>query len=151
MGTQSPAPVLVVGDDEDIRYSLRSLLEDARHPVAEAVSTNQAIIYLRATPVGHVVLLDFLMPGGDADILLRAVKRGARLRRHCYVLIPATRPESFSQEAQRLIADVCVHVVLKPFDVDDVLRAVDTAAALLGVSLLHRFAARTRALVTRRR
>jgi hypothetical protein len=61
-------------------------------------------------------------------MLLRAVEHDATLKRHRYVLMPATPPEFFSEDDQRLIAERCTAVVLKPFDVDDVLRAVDAAA-----------------------
>jgi CheY-like chemotaxis protein len=150
MSAQSAAPVLVVDDDADIRDTLRAVMEDARHPVAEAASATEALRYLRAAPSPHVVLLDFLLAGGNAGTLLRAVEHETTLKRHCYVLIPASPLTAFPQDDQRLIATTCVEVVLKPFDIDELLQAVDAAAAQLPVSWLRRLATRTSVLIRRR-
>jgi CheY-like chemotaxis protein len=151
MNAQSAAPVLVVDDDEDIRETLRVLLEDAQYPVAEAASSAQALDYLRAASSPHVVLLDFLMPGENAGTLLRALQHDATLRRHRYILIPASPVTTFSKEDQRLIAKLCTEVVQKPFEVDNLLRAVDDAAAQLRGSALRRLARRIRVITRPRR
>jgi CheY-like chemotaxis protein len=151
MGTQSPAPVLVVDDDADIRETLRTLLEDVPYLVNTAASSAEALAYLRAASSPHVVLLDFLLAGANAGALLRAVLHEATLRRHRYILIPASPVKTFPKEDQRLIAKLCTEVVQKPFDIDDMLRAVDHAAGQLTHSAFGRFARRIRVITQPRR
>jgi CheY-like chemotaxis protein len=151
MNAQSAAPVLVVDDDEDIRETLRIVLEDAQYPVAEAASSAEALDYLRGARSPHVVLLDFLMPEENAGVLLRALRHEATLRRHRYILIPALPVRTFPKEDQRLIAKLCTEVVEKPFNVDNLLRAVDEAAAHLESSVMRRLARRIRVITRPRR
>ncbi len=135
MSPSQPAPmVLVVEDEQSIRLALHFFLEDEDYQVAEASSVAEARDYLRAAASPYVVLLDFRMPGGNADVLLRAVEADARLRRHRYVLIPASQITLFSQDAQRLIHLFCAEVVYKPFDLLTLLAAVKRAEAQLSTS-----------------
>src|SRR5215475_14350466 len=48
MGTRPTALVLVVDDDEDIRETLRTLLDDVLYQVNTVASTAEALDYLRA-------------------------------------------------------------------------------------------------------
>jgi CheY-like chemotaxis protein len=150
MNAQSAAPVLVVDDNEDIRETLRMVLEDAQYPVAEAASSAEALDYLLGASSPHVVLLDFQMPVENAGHLLRAVEKDASLRRHAYILIPALPVRTFPKADQRLIAKLCTEVVEKPFDVDKLLRAVDDAAQLTG-SMIRRLARRIKVITRPRR
>jgi DNA-binding NtrC family response regulator len=126
------APILVVDDDDDIRVSVRLILTEDGYPtVAEATTMTNAAAYLSTASVAHVVLLDFRNPHGDADLLLHLVQRQVALQRHRYILTPASRITRFSEEAQQLISAICTEVVYKPFDVADILVAVQRAAAQL--------------------
>ncbi len=151
MGTQPTALVLVVDDDEDIRESLRTLLEDVPYHVNTVASTAEALDYLRAASAPHVVLLDFLMPTGNAGALLRAMRHEATLRRHRYILIPASPVRIFPKEDQRLIAKLCTEVIQKPFEIDHLLKAVDHAAGQLTGSALGRLARRISVITQPRR
>ena len=142
MGAASPAPapqpaswhapILLVEDDDDIREVLRFFFEDEGFSaVAEAATMAEAAGYLSTAPLAHVVLLDFRNPHGDADVLLRLVERDAALQRHRYILMPASHVTQFSQEAQRLINAICTEIVYKPFNVDNILAAVERAEAQL--------------------
>lgn len=123
------APLLIVDDDGDIRDTMRVFFESEGHVVAEADSTAAALRYLRRARKPHMVLLDFLMPAENADVLLGAVAQDTVLRRHCYLLMSATPRTCFSEEAQGLIATLCAEVLLKPFDLADLLAAVAHAEA----------------------
>lgn len=125
------APVLIVDDDEDIRATLRIVAEDAGYKVVDVSSIRDALNHLRAATTGHVVLLDFLLPPENADVLLSAVENDKALRRHRFVLMPANPPTRFSHEAQRLIAAWCSEVVTKPFELAAILASIQRAEAQL--------------------
>ncbi len=131
MPVSTHAPVLLVEDDECIREAVTLLLEDAGYAVTALTSVTDAQTHLSAASCAHVVLLDFLLPPGNAGTLLRAIDQDATLARHCYVLMPASNVTLFSDEAQRLIAAHCTEVVYKPFDVERLLAVVEQAAAHL--------------------
>jgi CheY-like chemotaxis protein len=127
MTAQSVVPVLVVEDDPDIRDSIRAVLEEVGYAVFAAATAGEALDYLHGTVPAHVVLLDYVLPDGGVG-LLHAAKRDPGLKRHCYVLVTAAQLDQFSDEEQRLIADVCLEVVDKPFDMDNLLKALAAAA-----------------------
>lgn len=127
------APLLIVDDDADIRDTFQLLFESEGYLVVVVASIAAALTFLRHATAPLVVLLDFLLPPENADSLLEAVEQEAPLRRHRYLLIPATPPTRFSQEAQQLIARVCMEVILKPFDVSVLFAAVARAEAQLPV------------------
>ncbi len=59
-----PARILVVDDEEDIRFSLRGILEDEGYEVLEAESAENALARLAKEPVG-LVFLDIWLSGMD--------------------------------------------------------------------------------------
>lgn len=134
--SQAPghAPLLIVDDDADIRNTMQTLFESEGFPIVGVDTIAEAQTYLRRAADAHVVLLDFLLTPENADSLLSAAEQEATLRRHRYLLIPATPPTRFSQEAQQLIATVCTEVILKPFDLSVLLATVARAEAQLSAS-----------------
>src|SRR5687768_15619315 len=54
--------VLVVDDDEDIRETLRDVLQDEGYVVATARDGQQAMHYLAANAAQVIMLLDLMMP-----------------------------------------------------------------------------------------
>lgn len=127
------AHVLVVDDDEANRESLRFVLEDAGHQVREAATGGEALAVLRAAPEGLVVLLDLLMPGVvDGLGVLRAAAADADLAaRHAWVVVTAASERELAA-ASGPAAEVGALVVRKPFDIDELLVAVASAAERAG-------------------
>lgn len=128
--------VLVVDDDEAIRFALRMVLEEAQHTVEEAANGIQALAQLRSAPPDErlVVLLDYMMPQLDGAAVLSAVARDHKLAtRHAYfVLTAAPRTAPFALD--HLARALDVRVIIKPFDIDELLAAVEAAAQRLEVS-----------------
>lgn len=60
-GTQ-PRPVLVVDDHEDIRSSIKDMLETFGYAVATAANGKEALDYLKQGPLPCLILLDLTMP-----------------------------------------------------------------------------------------
>ena len=120
---------LVVDADEDIRLALRTLLEDAGYRVSDATTWQEARRYPRSHPGALVILLDVSMPR-PRDVLLQRVLRSAtHTRRHGLVLL-STQPTSAGALGHALGVALAlgVPIVPKPFNIDDLLAAVTSAA-----------------------
>ena len=65
--------VLVVDDEEDIRYSLRGILEDEGYDVTEAVSAERAL-ELASEQRPDLVFLDIWLPGMDGLTALDSLR-----------------------------------------------------------------------------
>jgi two-component system chemotaxis response regulator CheY len=125
------AQVLVVDDDQDIRETIRFLLEDAGHEVFEAQDGLEALKLLQASPHPMVVLLDFMMPRLDGAGVLGTVAGDRYLAScHRYILMTAVQ-WSLPQALNSLLKDLAVPVLFKPLDIDQLLDAVDQAACCL--------------------
>ena len=68
------ARVLVVDDDESIRFLLRTVLELQDYDVVEAENGAEALLYYQADPV-DVVITDMLMPVMDGQELMIELQR----------------------------------------------------------------------------
>jgi CheY-like chemotaxis protein len=123
--------VLVVDDDPDIRWVLRTLLTEAGYTVAEAPDGAAALDHLRTCSHCMVVLLDLQMPGVSGAHVIEAVAMDADLAsRHAYLLLTAnarTLPLAFVN----LLTKLAVPVLAKPFEAVELLVRVAEAAARL--------------------
>lgn len=127
------ADVLVVDDDISIRETLRMVLEDEGHAVEEAEDGLGALDALYAAGSPHVVLLDLMMPRLDGAGVLGVVATDRGLAtRHAYALITATS-QTQSLAFVRLLAELQVPVLRKPFDIDLILETVVALSARLGI------------------
>lgn len=123
--------VLVVEDDQDIREVMVEYLQDAGYTVYEAPDGRPALERLRSHPEGLVVLLDLMMPGMDGYALLQAVGEESPLAtRHAYILVSATS-RTLPLKVAAILKQLNVKSVPKPFDLDELLAAVQKAASTL--------------------
>ncbi len=123
--------VLVVEDDEDIRESMRLILEGEGYQVLEAPDGAAGLAILQQSLSALVVLVDFRMPRMDGIAMLREVaKYDSLARRHVYVLVTANY-DQLPPGGADLIASLAVGTVKKPFDVDVLLSAVARACDAL--------------------
>ena len=75
------ATVLVVDDDEDIRFATRSVLEEEGYAVQLAANGEEALRCLRSPPQPKLVLLDLRMPEMDGHAFLRELEADPELGR----------------------------------------------------------------------
>lgn len=123
--------VLVVDDDEAIRETLQTLLEDAGYRVEEATEGMEALRRLRAGSERMVVLLDLMMPGLDGAGVLGTVAGDRRLmQQYAFILITANH-NTLTLALANLLRNLDVPFVSKPFDVDHLVQVVDAAARRL--------------------
>ena len=129
----TPAPqVLLVDDEPAIRTVLRWLFEDAGYVVQEATDGSAAIDLLVASATQLVVLFDLKMPGMSGYELLRLlVGKPGWAARHAFLMMTAASGPFEQADVLPLLQQLSISVVLKPFDVEEVLAAVDTAATRL--------------------
>lgn len=122
--------VLLMEDDDDIRETLRFLLEEADYTVLEAPDGVAGLSLLRASQQRLVVLVDYRMPRLDGISVLREVSTDRRLARHVYLLVTANYDQLPSGTPEVLDA-LAVSTLRKPFDIDTVLAAVRSARTRL--------------------
>lgn len=123
--------VLVVDDDESIRETLRTVLEDADYAVEEASDGLGALKCLRACREKMVVVLDLMMPGLDGAGVLGAVAGDRKLtQQFAFILITANH-NTLTLALANLLKNLDVPFVSKPFDVDHLVGVVNAAARRL--------------------
>jgi CheY-like chemotaxis protein len=121
--------VLVVDDDDAIRETLRSVLEDAGYSVLEAHDGLAAIQRLRRSRTPMVVLLDLMMPGLDGAGVLKEIAGDSHLmRRFAFVLVTASH-KMLTPSFVKLLSNLSIPIITKPWDIDYLLKAVASAAA----------------------
>lgn len=131
MASDRGIPVLVVDDDAEIRETLELALEEAGYPVFQAADGQTALRELRSSAHSMVVLVDQLMPHLEGTDFMRIVSRdGDELRRHRYVLMTAS-PRLLTETDAAELATAEIPVLSKPFNLDDILSLVASAASHL--------------------
>ncbi len=127
-----PTEILVVDDDPEIRETMRFALEDEGYSVTDAEDGESALQMLRGSQHGMVVLVDEIMPNLQGTEMLCAVAADPDLAsRHTYVLVTASAKITTIEERIRELAGLDVPIVAKPFDLTELLAAVETASGAL--------------------
>ncbi len=114
--------ILVVDDDRGVRFTVRSVLEDAGLEVLEAADGQAALEVLAASAPVHVVITDLRMPGMDGMALLEALRGGPQR----VIVITAFGDERTAVAAMKAGA---WDYFRKPFEIDELLAVVERATA----------------------
>ncbi|HEX9052530.1 MAG TPA: response regulator [Anaeromyxobacter sp.] len=116
----SPAPVLVVDDNEALRDNLAEALELEGYAVAVAANGEAALDRLAREPLPRAVLLDFMLPGISGADLLERIRKDPRLAGVRVVMTTGSVGiRSFTASADA--------VLTKPFGVRELLSALKKA------------------------
>src|SRR5262249_19558825 len=112
--------VLVVDDDDDIRETIISLLEDEGIGAAGAINGEQALTYLRGTSPPSFILLDLMMPIMDGPQFRAEQVRDGRL-----AAIPVVVLSGHAHARSMASTMGVAEVMLKPLTLDRLLAVVD--------------------------
>lgn len=112
--------ILFVEDDPDIRHLVKTILRLEGYPVVVAASAAEMYECLAASP--SAILLDTNLPDADGFDLCRLLKSADPDRP--VILLSAPISPSIERLAREAGADA---ILSKPFDVDDLARAVRAA------------------------
>lgn len=128
-------PVLIVDDDQDIRETIRFMLEDEGYPVLEAEGGVQALGILHTHPAPLIVLVDRTMPRlNGPDLLHRVLDEPALQNGYAYIYLIAGARD-LPPNLQQVLAALHAPLVYKPFTVDALLAAVARAEQQLRTTL----------------
>jgi CheY-like chemotaxis protein len=117
---------MVVDDEPDVRLIARLVLNAAEFEVREVDSGEAAIAELSAGRSPDVILLDVRMPGLDGWAVLRHIRSDPALEHLPVVVFTADMGARSEAPAELRRGDV---LITKPFQADELLRAVQTAVA----------------------
>jgi len=110
--------ILVVDDDAAIRGLIRLVLRRDNYNVEEAINGEEAMARMRIKKYDAVVLDLMMGPGNGVEVLdaLKTKRPGEK----CVIVVSATSERTINQlDGENIFAKI-----RKPFDVDDLLRAV---------------------------
>ena len=114
------ATILVVDDEELIRWSLTSRLEDEGYRVLNAENARQAIE--RLSEGVDLVLLDYKLPDGDGVSVLKQIKAY-----DADILVILLTAHSSIQLAVEAMKEGAYHYANKPFNLDEIVLLVQKA------------------------
>lgn len=119
--------VLIVDDDDEIRYLLQDMLQEEGFEVDTARDGREALNILQRES-GWVVLLDIMMPNIDGREVLRQLEQNQPLLDNNKIALMSAGGR-LAQERHRLDGNVVRALLPKPFDLDEVLSVVHRLAS----------------------
>ena len=118
------ADILLVEDSPEVSMTVREILATAGHSVEDAPSGKEALVLLKASKF-DLIVTDIWMPGMDGIALLKEI-RGAG-NTIPVVVISGGAPNAPLTYTAPLAATFGANMVIyKPFEKDELLKAVDT-------------------------
>jgi len=122
--------VLVVDDDELLRWALREALRRAGFDVREAGDARQARLHLQAGV--DLVLLDLQLPDGDGRVLFRELRAN---HPDCPAILMTASPTRDDERDARALG--ALHYTGKPFDLHDMIDVVRGGLGLQATNSRH--------------
>jgi len=121
MDPSSPSrlEVLVVDDDDDLRETMREVIEEEGFSVCAAKSAGAAITHLAAHPPPRLILLDLAMPEMDGLTFAKQLRRNGAFAQIPVIIVSAV-VQGLVQSELRWATDV----LTKPLHLSDLLRVV---------------------------
>jgi len=118
-----PRRVLVVDDDEQLRYVLRETMSEDGYEVEAASNGREALAIIERWPP-DLIVLDLMMPVMDGESFRQEQRRLGLAEQVPLIVLSASR--EMRSAAERVGAAASVP---KPFDLDDLLETVNRLAS----------------------
>ena len=119
--------MLLVDDDEEVAALVGEMLEHLGYRVAHATSATEALCALENARKVDLVFSDVMMPGGMNGVEL------AREIRTRALGVPVLLTSGYAEAARKSAAAEGVHVLAKPYSLEDLAtalrEAIDSAGA----------------------
>ncbi len=122
--------VLIADDDDDIRASLRYLIESAKYSVLETTNGVQTLEYVNVCDTPTIVLLDLTMPQMSGFEVMRSFAATHQLPHAVRFILLTARNPYFTEEDSQVLNELHVPLVKKPFDIDEILLIINKTAQL---------------------
>ncbi len=120
--------ILIVEDDESIHAGLRALFLEEGYTVMDAFSGKQALDLLRGINLPLVVLLDWRLPDMDGGRVFATAHTEMPSDHGRAFIFCTANSDTLPLATVRLMAEMHVPLVRKPFDIDELLEVVADAA-----------------------
>ncbi|MCA1621206.1 MAG: response regulator [Acidobacteria bacterium] len=117
----SEKTVLVVEDEEDIRFLLKAVLESEGYQVTEA-TTGKDAVRIAAEAAPELILMDISLPLLDGLSATRQIRAEEALRE-----VPIIAVSAYHTARRRAIRAGCSDLIGKPIDVEELKAAVRQA------------------------
>jgi signal transduction histidine kinase len=122
MQTAQPRTVLIIEDDEELRFSLVLALEDAGYRVKASAASDEGLRLAREHQPA-VIVCDVHLREGDGRALLKTLRQDGDLASCQFVLMTGDVKGAPQRTGMELGAD---DYLAKPFTIDEFLRCVET-------------------------
>ena len=120
--------VLIVDDVQDLRDSIRYLLEGEGYEVLEATDGRSALATMRASRQPLVVLLDLMMPHMPGDRVIETlIKERAVPGKHAVVLLTAS-PATVPRDLHAVLKKHQIPVLSKTVPLEEIVEEVEQAS-----------------------
>lgn len=116
--------VLVVDDNADVRFLMTTVLVSGGYRVMEATSGDEALAMTTRPDVPDAIVLDVQMPSLDGWDTLAGIRASRRFGEVPVVLCTVKSSAADRMRGWKL---GCDGYLVKPFDIDDLLREVEGA------------------------
>jgi two-component system, OmpR family, response regulator MprA len=110
--------VLIVEDDDAIRESLQTFLEDEGYGVIMARDGQAALEIIPTLPGPTVILLDLVMPRLDGLSVLRDLADHPEKRDAHPIFLMTAHMDRLSPQVVQLLGNLGIPVLPKPFDLE---------------------------------
>ena len=113
------AKILVIEDNENLRYLFQGFLTDAGHDVIIAENGAMGLKILQTEPLPDIILLDLIMPDMDGCTVAKLIYSNDRFSNIPIMVISGATDE---KAVHKVLYD---SYISKPFDLDEVLSEID--------------------------
>jgi CheY-like chemotaxis protein len=118
------AKILVIDDEEDIRFLLKTILDEAGYEVETAVDAKDALAKMKKTKF-DLAVIDFFMPEMSGRELLAKMKSDASTKDVKSVFLTAANFSGAGIEELKKMG--CLDYIQKPIDNDDFVKRIKKA------------------------